>query len=60
VGDQLAERTVHLPEGTAQRVVVDIRSQELAIPERQVLAERIAERSGGAVRPADITFMEEG
>jgi hypothetical protein len=60
VGDQLAERTAHLPEGTAQRVVVDIRGQELAIPERRVLAERIAERSGGAVRPADITFMEEG
>lgn len=60
VGDQLAERTVHLPEGTAQRVVVDIRGQDLVISERQVLAERIAERSDGAVRPADITFMEEG
>jgi hypothetical protein len=30
------------------------------IPERRVLAERIAERSGGAVRPADMTFIEEG
>ena len=60
VGDQLSERTVHLPEGSAQRVVVDIRGQELSIPDRRVLAERIAQRSGGAVEPADITFLEDG
>jgi hypothetical protein len=50
---------VHLPEGTTQRVFVDIRGQELSIPERQALAQRIANRSGGAVRPGDIIFMED-
>jgi len=59
LGAQIEARTLHLPEGTTQRVFVDIRGQELSIPERQALAQRIANRSGGAVRPGDIIFMED-
>jgi hypothetical protein len=59
VGDQLVARTENLPVDTAQRVFVDIRGQELSIPDRAALAERIAARSGGAVDPGDIIFMEE-
>lgn len=56
---QIDARALHLPEGTTQRVYVDIRGQELPVPERQALAQRIADRSAGAVRPGDIMFIEE-
>jgi hypothetical protein len=59
LGDQLQARVEHLPEGTAQRVFIDIRGQELPIAERVALAERIAERSGGAVTPDDVIFKRD-
>jgi hypothetical protein len=59
LGEQIRARNVHLPEGTVQRVVVDIRGQELSIPDRQALAQRIADRSDGGVAPENVFFMEE-
>jgi hypothetical protein len=59
LGDQLQARAENLPEGTRQRVFVDIRGQDLPIAERGPLAERIAERSGGAVRPEDVIFKKD-
>jgi hypothetical protein len=59
LGEQLQARVANLPEGTAQRVFVDIRGQDLPAAERVALAERIAERSGGAVRPEDVIFKRD-
>jgi hypothetical protein len=59
LGEQIQARNVHLPEGTVQRVVVDIRGQELSIADRQALAQRIADNSDGGVAPGNVIFMED-
>lgn len=59
LGEQLEARTQHLPAGTHQTVYVDIRGQHLSPADSTALAERIASRSGGAVRPEDVIFKRE-
>ena len=57
LGAQLQARADNLPDGTAQRVFIDIRGQSLSPAERTALAQQIADSSGGAVAPEDVTFM---
>lgn len=56
VGDQAAQRGANLPAGTTQRVLVDVRGQNVAPEALDALAERIAKRSGGHVAVGDIVF----
>ena len=57
LGEQIQARSTNLPEGTTQRVFVDIRGQTLSPAERTALAQRIADNSGGAIGPEDVTFV---
>jgi hypothetical protein len=57
LGAQIQARADNLPEGTTQRVFIDIRGQDLSAAERTALAQRIADNSGGAIGPEDVTFM---
>jgi hypothetical protein len=57
LGAQLQARADNLPEGTTQRVFIDIRGQELSPAERTALAQQIADNSAGAIEPGDVTFM---
>jgi hypothetical protein len=57
LGEQIEVRTRELPEGTMQRVYVDVRGQNLSIDDGAALADRIAERSGGAVQPEDVVII---
>jgi filamentous hemagglutinin len=57
LGAQIQARADNLPEGTTQRVFIDIRGQELSPADRTALAQQIADNSGGAIAPEDVTFM---
>jgi hypothetical protein len=57
VSNQAIERAAKLPPGTTQRVVIDVRGQSPPLETADSLVERIVRRSGGAVRPENITFL---
>lgn len=54
---QAETRLQSLPEGTVQRVVVDVRGQNVAPEVVDDLAQRIGERSNGAISPSDVVFF---
>ena len=56
LGAQLRARADNLPEGTAQRVIIDIRGQSLSAADEAVLAQQIAANSGGAIAAQGVLF----
>jgi len=58
VASQAIERADHLPEGMVQRIVIDIRSQDVTIEQKESIIERIVTRSNGIIRPDSIEFKE--
>ena len=57
VTHQAIARAAHLPPGTQQRLIIDVRGQEIPNELRQQLVERIVARSNGALGPYDISIM---
>ena len=57
VTQQAIERATHLPPGTQQRLIIDVRGQEISNELRQQLVERIVAGSNGALGPYDISIM---
>jgi hypothetical protein len=52
---QAQQRAQHLPGGTLQSVVIDVRGQSVSREELRQLIERIVSQSNGTLRPSDIT-----
>ena len=57
VTQQAIERARQLPPGTQQRLIIDVRGQEISNELRQQLVERIVNQSNGALGPYDISIM---
>ncbi len=56
IAKQADLRAANLPQGTTQRVIVDVRGQRLPVEELSAVAERIVERTGGSVSLENIVF----
>ncbi len=57
VADQAIERARHLPPGTPQRAMIDVKGQDVPDEVLIALGERIAHRSGGALPIERILFI---
>jgi hypothetical protein len=55
--DQAKYRAEQLPEGTVQHVIVDTRGQNVPLQRLVDLAQRIEEKSGGAIKAENIQFL---
>lgn len=56
VVQQAQKRVEHLPEGTVQRIIIDVRGQDVSDEVLDELARRIAEKSGGILQESEILF----
>ncbi len=56
---QMAERAPHLPKGSRQGVVIDVRGQRFPASRLTALRARIVRDAGGLVAPDDIVFLTE-
>jgi hypothetical protein len=56
---QMAERAPHLPKGSRQGVVIDVRGQRVPSSRLTALRARIVRDAGGLVAPDDIVFLTE-
>ena len=56
VSDQAITRATNLPNGTEQRVVIDVRGQSVTRVELNDIVQRIVDRSGGVIKPENIQF----
>jgi len=57
VAEQATERARHLPPGSTQKVVIDVRGQSVDRERLVDVARRIQERSGGAIDWRDVGFL---
>jgi filamentous hemagglutinin len=55
---QAIERETHLPEGIEQRIVIDIRGQDVSIEQKENIVEGIVIRSNGIITAQSIRFRE--
>ena len=56
--DQVAQRAPHLPKGSRQGIVIDVRGQRVSSSTLTRLRERIVRDAGGLVASDDIVFLE--
>jgi len=57
--EQMADRAPHLPKGSRQGVVIDVRGQGIPARRLTALRARIVREAGGLVKPDDIVFLTE-
>ena len=55
VSSQVKQRVIHLPEGTKQTIVIDIRGQNISSSSLREIRNRIIEKSGSNV---EVLFKE--
>jgi hypothetical protein len=58
VSKQAEKRVEHLPEGRKQKVVVDIRGQSVQSRAKEMLRNKVFEKTGGIIQPDDIKFLK--
>ena len=58
VAEQAKQRAIELPEGTTQKVVIDVRGQQYSQAQLAQIARSIQQRSGGVVKVKDISFKK--
>lgn len=57
VVSQARDRAAHVPPGTEQWIVIDVRGQEVSAATRQTVIERLTDLSGGTLHPDRIRFI---
>jgi hypothetical protein len=57
VVEQAAERTIHLPAGYRQSLMIDVRGQVVKTKLLDAMAKRIATKTNGAVQSENIVFF---
>jgi len=57
--EQMIERAPHLPKGSRQGVVIDVRGQRIPARRLTVLRARLVREAGGLVKPDDVVFLTE-
>jgi hypothetical protein len=55
--EQAIKRVTHLPPGTVQKVIIDIRGQNVPLEVRRQVIADLVEKSGGALTTDSITFL---
>jgi len=53
-------RAEHLPSGTQQRFVIDVRGQGVTLQQRNAIRQHIKQRSGGIIMGSQIQFLVDG
>lgn len=54
---QIGQRSENLPYGSTQKIVIDIRGQDVSLAARKAIIDKVIDKSGGAVRVNDFEFF---
>jgi filamentous hemagglutinin len=60
VANQAIYRAAHLPPGSQQRFIIDIRGQEVTFEQKNAIRQYINQRSGGIIMRDQVQFIGDG
>jgi hypothetical protein len=59
IADQAKERSLHLPQGTVQKIKVDVTGQNVTRAEMNLIKTRIETKCGGIIRSENVEFFRQ-